>query len=1490
MFKSHNYKVCVSIGASAAVLYPLRAVLDTGAGINLVREDVLPAGWEKMLLPNVVLPRITNASGRRMAARGVIILHLQVGDLLKRVRFYVTPGLGVPCILGCAFINLYVRSIHPKERRVDLNEGGSVAISSGLSACQVISSEREFTPSTKVRMAHRTVVPARCEAHIEVTTAVAGLVVLTQSSKTIAVTLASGVAEVRSNIPFRVRVLNPSNRSYTLSKGMVIGIASPHPERIISVGMVQELTSNADEAGGSCRETAGLASTWKQDVNLDHLAPEEREAVLRMLEPHHKMWDGHLGTVAATSHRIEVIPKSKPVHCQPYRAGARARGAEKEEIDRMLAENVIEPTTCEWASPIVLVPKPDGSLRFCVDYRRLNAITVPDTYPLPRMDECIDSLGDAVVFTTLDCNSGYWQIPVHPKDRDKTTFTSHYGIYRFLRLPFGLRNAPATFQRAIDIILSGVKWKTCLVYLDDVIVFSSSRQAHLAHVAEALTLLGNAGLSLKLSKCHFFSETVDYLGHVIRPGRLGVAEKNTTALRTAPLPRTQTELRSFLGLCNVYRRFVPRFSALAAPLNALLCKGMPPQLGPISEGGIAAFNALRDRLLSPPVFALPRAEGKIWLDTDASDGQLGCCLLQLQPDGKSLPLGYWSRTLNSAERNYSTTEKECLAIVWAITHLRPYLEGVNFTVRTDHHALRWVMNLSDAQGRLARWRLRLAEFTFKVEYHPGAAHHAADALSRLPHQAVPFNPIDEEIPVCSVLSHALDAEVTRDHPCALEENSPSPIEEIPIVTVSEMFDHQCLDATAKRICERMATDPSWDHDRNGLLVQRLSSGETSLHVPSSLQRPCAVTQDLREVSFSTDIAAHPISSAADGLVLNRGVRSEVLKNSFATETLTSPDNPVIRILTRAPLPRRNTTSVGLALITVPDEVSTIPTGTETGAAAIAMSEFRVAQAADQDCQRFLSLSTRAGLFDLNEEGVLIRIAPSDGSRQIVVPRVLVSRILFTEHYPPAVGHPGAHRMFRTIRRSFFWPRMVEDVYETVRQCDLCARNRMSEKRRTNPLKLFPARGPLESVAMDILGPLPRTKHGNLFLLVIADRFSKVTKTVPLRTVTALSVARAFCDHWAYVYGPPVSLLTDNGPQFTAKFFQAVCAELGIHKVFTTAYHPQTNGQVERYNRTILASLRGYVAVRQDDWDDYTSAVTFAYNCRVHASLGMPPFELALTRPPPSLSLQSQPTLEERTPSTLKREFLERLKTLRFRAGMNLHHAQTRYKKNFDRGVVQKNANLEEGDDAYVRVEVTDVGRNHKLESLVQGPYRVVENAGNTFRLRIGEETVRVSSDRVTPAPSRVNDPVGDKTSERIITTAPRQEVEPEEPESPPDLTSPDGILTPPTEGPPPGGLTPGKEKPPRVKRRVRFTLPEATPVPPRDKAPSNNASAQEYVVDKIVDAVDGFGDGSLVYRVRWLGYDPSEDTWEPEEHLPAHFIRRYWKAQKVATPHGRSRN
>ncbi|CAN8069905.1 unnamed protein product [Agarophyton chilense] len=213
----------------------------------------------------------------------------------------------------------------------------------------------------------------------------------------------------------------------------------------------------------------------------------------------------------------------------------------------MLRAAVIKPAQSPWASPVVLAPKQDGSWRFCVDYRRLNAVTVKDVYPIPRMGEYIDSLGTATVFTTLNANWGYWQVP-----------------------------------RAIDILLARFKWRTCLVYLDDIIVFLDNLDKHLTHVRDIMTTLRDAGVSLKLKKSDFFTNTVKYLGHVIRPGRVAIEETRVKSLKEAKEPRTQTELRSFLGLANVYRRFIPHFADMAAPLNAILRKGQPTKLNPLT--------------------------------------------------------------------------------------------------------------------------------------------------------------------------------------------------------------------------------------------------------------------------------------------------------------------------------------------------------------------------------------------------------------------------------------------------------------------------------------------------------------------------------------------------------------------------------------------------------------------------------------------------------------------------------------------------------------------------------------------------------------------------------------------------------------------------------------------------------------------------------------------------------------------------------------------
>ena len=317
-------------------------------------------------------------------------------------------------------------------------------------------------------------------------------------------------------------------------------------------------------------------------------------------------------------------------------------------------------------------------------------------------------------------------------------------------MPFGLRNAPATFQRALDIILSGVRWQTCLIYLDDVIIFSKDIKSHLGHVDEILTLLGQAGITLDLKKCKFFQPRVDYPGHVITPGKLAVALDNTKAFANCTFPRNVTQMPSFLGVANMYRRFIKNFSGISKPLDIMLKKyGKPNSHEPTQEAR-DTFEFLKKQLVAPPVPPLPKLGCPYMIDTDASAYQLGATLLQQHYPSKPnewRPIGYWSKTLNSAEQNYSATERECYSVVWAVTTLRPYLEGQQkFTMGSDHDALRWLLTLTDPSGRLMRWRLRLSEFDFEIHYRSGRVHQVPDALSRLISPSTDNKPVGDEIP------------------------------------------------------------------------------------------------------------------------------------------------------------------------------------------------------------------------------------------------------------------------------------------------------------------------------------------------------------------------------------------------------------------------------------------------------------------------------------------------------------------------------------------------------------------------------------------------------------------------------------------------------------------------------------------------------------------------------------------------------------------------
>ena len=437
--------------------------------------------------------------------------------------------------------------------------------------------------------------------------------------------------------------------------------------------------------------------------------------------------DDDLGNTPLLAHGIET---HGPPLRQPYRRQNPAvRREEMAQVQQMLSSRVIRPSNSPWAPPVVMVRKKDGSLRFCVDFRQLNTATIKDAHPLPRIDDLLDALHGAKWFSTLDLKSGYWQVPISEQDKEKTAFRTSSGqLFEFNQVPFGLCNAPATFSRLMDRVLAGLHWETCLFYLDDIIVFSSTWEEHLARLREVFERLRHAKLKLGTAKCTFAAKEVSYLGHRVTEEGLLPDPSLLAAIRDIPPPKTATEVRSFLGLAGYYRRYVKGFAAIAALLHALTRKDAVFHW---SEDCQDAFDHLKARLTTSPITAFPDFSQGFRLYTDASTAGLGAILAQVR-EGKERIICCTSRALNKAEKSYPATKLECLAIVWAVAKFRPYLMAMPFEVFMDHYALQWLKTMRTGSALLHRWSAALEEYDFTVRHRPGKIQTHVDGLSRLP--------------------------------------------------------------------------------------------------------------------------------------------------------------------------------------------------------------------------------------------------------------------------------------------------------------------------------------------------------------------------------------------------------------------------------------------------------------------------------------------------------------------------------------------------------------------------------------------------------------------------------------------------------------------------------------------------------------------------------------------------------------------------------------
>ena len=852
-------------------------------------------------------------------------------------------------------------------------------------------------------------------------------------------------------------------------------------------------------------------------------------------------------------------------------------------IQEMLDLGAIRPSNSPWASAIVLVRKKDGRLRFCIDLRRLNNRTVKDAYSLPRIESILDSLGGAQIFSTLDLKAGYWQVEMAEECKAYTAFTcGPLGFYECDTMPFGATNAPATFQRLMHDCLGDLNMNWCIVYLDDIIIFSDTKEEHIKRLEAVFQKLMAAGLKLKPTKCFFFRDEIEYLGHVVSGKGISTNPKKIEAVTKWPTPKTVYDVRSFLGFVGYYRQFIKNFSKITKPIREVIT-GLENQSKRAAKKTYiewtdlanAAFDNLKTMCVSTPILAYPDYQLPFTLHTDSSTDGLGAVLYQKQ-DGKQRVIAYASRSVSKAESNYPAHKLEFLALKWAVCEkFHEYLYGTKpFEVFTDNNPLTYVLTSAKLDACGQRWVAKLANYNFSIKYRCGVSNTEADALSRIKWP--------------EAISEKLDTE------------------------------NGCMDT----------------HVINAILTGAVTK--------SSL---------IESVSCSTDVIPTELDKNTSKLSNINWMKEQRLDPNLGV---------IIRLIESGQLFKRKL----------------------QGKDSTELKSF---------------LRNKRCLKLVND--VLYRKSYSDNSTtkkslwQLVVPKHFRERALFGCH--DDVGHQGILRTLSLLRERFYWPGMQEEATQYVMHCSRCLRRKTPPQ--VAPLQPILVTQPLELVHMDYLSLEP--SKGNIEnVLVITDHFTRYALAYPSKTQTAQATARILWDNFICHYGFPERFISDQGRNFESDLIRELCKIAGVKKVHTTPYHPQGNGQCERFNSTLCNMLGTLSEEEKSDWKSHLGCMTHAYNCTKHASTTYSPYYLMFGRHPRlpidiEFGLNKPNSSDNSSKSRYIQKLRRRLNYAFQKASKYSDQQAKKYKQGYDKSV--KGPQLHENDLVLVKI-VAHKGR-HKLQ-------------------------------------------------------------------------------------------------------------------------------------------------------------------------------------------------
>ncbi|MCG8112852.1 MAG: RNase H-like domain-containing protein [Candidatus Thiodiazotropha taylori] len=1035
----------------------------------------------------------------------------------------------------------------------------------------------------------------------------------------------------RLDIGIPVRIMNPTDSDIIINSKTVIGVMQE----------VEEVKPFSCTADPSCSQAVKseqnlpdhLLDLFKRSCkNLTRRQSHELKQLLIKHEGVFAKSANDLGKTSVVKHKI-YVGDSQPIRQRPRRAPRAFASEEDKIIEEQLKSGVIRESTSPWASPLVYVRKKDGGTRPCVDYRKLNELgkNKMEAYPIPRMDDCLESLGGAVLFSNIDLQSGYWQIEVDEVDKPKTAFVCRKGLYEYNTMPFGLSGGPATFQRCMELVMRGLQWSVVIIYLDDLIIHAKSFSDHLQRLDQVFSRLSAAGLKLKSSKCNLFQQEVVFLGHVITENGIKPDMNKVKCIKEWPIPRNVHDIRSFCGFCSYYRKFIRNFSQRAAPINKLLEAGQPFVW---TEQCQKSFEDLKSALTGNEVMAFPRDDGLFIVDCDASDTGIGGVLSQMQwcertQKCEERPIAYASKSLTKPQRNYCTTRKELLAVVTFVQTFKQYLLGRQFTIRSDHSSLRWLISFKNPEGQIARWIEVLSHFDYKLEHRNGARHGNADGLSRIscdPEACQCYDGITvlENLP-CGGCSSCRKKHEEWSILADIDDVKPLMTKRVDLQGAFCAFrllvlQFLCLANTCGERVRKVwsisfltiygvvSNILGWSHrflscfySSGGL--KRKHSGRMCF------SRVMELFNYRLRAQGNVDSTGEPVKLGEEVLTKDFGIGTHA-GGLFpeGSEQMQSQNSEVVYNFSNW-VGSYSETELAKMQLADPDIGTVLSWKLQSQ-----NRPSRDKVAAESPAIRNLWLQWQQ-LFVQN--GLLFRKWVSADSTssyyQFVLPSILRREVLKSLHNDITSAHLGVHKTVSKVKQNFYWYKMNESVRLWIKQCSFCEARKRPAKRAKAPLKEYSVGFPLDRVSIDILGPFPVSKAGSRFILVVQDNFTKFVEAYAIADQTAETVANKLVLEFFSKYGLALDVHSDQAKNFQSELFRQVCCLLEINQTKSTSYRPCSNGMVERFNQTLVNMITTYVNKEQNNWDVYLPIVTSAYRSSVHETTGYSPNYLMFGR-------------------------------------------------------------------------------------------------------------------------------------------------------------------------------------------------------------------------------------------------------------------------------------